>query len=255
MSGGDDKKERMTMVKLQELLNDKMDVIIESNNQENKKLNENIENIKKNQNELSASVSEMRKNIIDRLIEANKQLQEKVNNLEKKIEKLETSSEATNQYGRRNNVEISGIPNDINDSQLEDSVINIYKELDIDLVKDDIEACHRLPPPRKTPNAIKKVIVRFTNRKLAESAIKRKRIFNNGITHYFNYNLNRFYQKLAWQCRRLKNGSLINSYSYKNEAFYVTFNDQNGKEISKKIHSQNDLDELFPDFFAAVIDE
>ena len=68
MSGGDDKKERMTMVKLQELLNDKMDVIIESNNQENKKLNENIENIKKNQNELSASVSEMRKNIIDRLL-------------------------------------------------------------------------------------------------------------------------------------------------------------------------------------------
>ena len=45
MSGGDDKKERMTMVKLQELLNDKMDDIIASNNQENKKLNEKMDNL------------------------------------------------------------------------------------------------------------------------------------------------------------------------------------------------------------------
>jgi len=55
------------------------------------------------------------------LIDANKSFQEKVFNPENKIQqKLTYENSATNQYRRRSNVEISEIPNSIDDSLLEE---------------------------------------------------------------------------------------------------------------------------------------
>jgi len=55
------------------------------------------------------------------LIDANKSFQEKVFNLKNKIQqKLTYENSATNQYRRRSNVEISEIPNSIDDSLLEE---------------------------------------------------------------------------------------------------------------------------------------
>ena len=97
----------------------------------------------------------MRKNIIDNLVQCNKELQEKVKALEERVNHLEISGECTNQYGRRNNVEIAGIPNDVDEGELEDKIIDIYNELDIKIKKRNIEACHRLPASRNKPYAKK----------------------------------------------------------------------------------------------------
>ena len=68
----------------------------------------------------------------------NSRLEERIINLEKNQAKGE-------QYSRRNNVELSGIPNSICDEDLENTIINICKESGIDVDARDIEGCHRLP--------------------------------------------------------------------------------------------------------------
>ncbi len=58
---------------------------------------------------------------------------------------MEVESYARQQYGRRNNIEINGIPNDVKDSSLEGKVVDILTKVGVDVSSDDIEACHRLP--------------------------------------------------------------------------------------------------------------
>ena len=63
---------------------------------------------------------------------------------------LEQNQAKGEQYSRRNNVELSGIPNSICDEDLENTVINICKESGIDVDARDIEGCHRLPLSRNS---------------------------------------------------------------------------------------------------------
>ena len=65
-------------------------------------------------------------------------------NLEKRIATLEKLQAKTEQYSRRSNAEISGIPNDILDNDHEKKVIEICKDSDIVITSSDIEDCHRL---------------------------------------------------------------------------------------------------------------
>ena len=73
----------------------------------------------------------------------NSRLEERIINLEKNQAKGE-------QYSRRNNVELSGIPNSICDEDFENTVINISKESGIDVDTRDIEGCHQLPVSRNS---------------------------------------------------------------------------------------------------------
>ena len=66
-------------------------------------------------------------------------------NLEKKVKDLEIQIQKDEQYNRRNYVEFSGIPDTINDDNLEDTVIEACKDINIDVSETEIEACHRLP--------------------------------------------------------------------------------------------------------------
>ena len=64
--------------------------------------------------------------IIKDLQVVNQRLRNKINNLEKKAISLEENSNSLERYGRRNILEISGIPDDINDQNLEEKV-NVCK--------------------------------------------------------------------------------------------------------------------------------
>ena len=48
------------------------------------------------------------------------------------------------QYGRRNNIVISGIPDDVADDDLEDVVTSIMQDVDVIVRNSDIEPCHRI---------------------------------------------------------------------------------------------------------------
>ena len=80
-----------------------------------------------------------------------------------------------NNYNRRNNVEISGISNEVSDQNLEETVIGICKDSAIEVNSLYIEGCHRLPLGRNVTNTNKRVIVKFVNRKHSEAMLQRKK--------------------------------------------------------------------------------
>ena len=65
-------------------------------------------------------------------------------------------------------MEISGIPNDVLDNDLEEKVIKICKDSDIVITSSDIEGCHRLLLERNTTSENKRVIVKIVNKKHSE---------------------------------------------------------------------------------------
>ena len=224
-------------------------------------LNGNADKMEKRLSQISDDILEMRNEIIKNLVEENKKLQEKVKNLENKIESIEVSTESTNQYGRRNNLEFSGIPNFVKDEDLEETVKDILEKIEVKAKKRDIEACHRLPPTKNNKN--KKVIVRFVNRKTCEKALKVKKKlsdvdmeslnFRPNTNIYINENLNKYFQYLSFRCRELKSSKIIDHYKFQNEMFFIKFVDGMGNEKSRKINHERQLFDLFPDFYQAVL--
>ena len=107
--------------------------------------------------------------IIDALKEENLKLQSKVKKLEDQLLEIDQKSNNLDQYNRRNNLEIQGIPTNVTDDELEGKVTNIFSCLGIEVKGPDIEDCHRLgyANPKNT-------IVRSVNRKFCYQALDKK---------------------------------------------------------------------------------
>ena len=114
--------------------------------------------------------------IIKDLQVENQRLRSRIINLEKKVISLEENSNSLEQYGRRNNLEITGIPDDVDDQKLEEKVIEILDKIDVNVSSKDVEACHRI---RKSKNSSKTTIVRFFNRKNAKKALVNRKDLKN----------------------------------------------------------------------------
>ena len=116
-------------------------------------------NLMQNITILKDEVINLKDIIVKNLQDENKRLKTKVNVLENTIIDLEIQNNSLDQHSRRNNVEISGIPQSVSDNQLEEKVVDILKAIDINITANEIEACHRLGKKNKN------VIVQFINRK------------------------------------------------------------------------------------------
>ena len=82
-----------------------------------------------------------------------------VNNvLENKIVNLEEQPSNNEQYHCPNNVEISGISNQIPDQELEENM-KICKDSDINMSPMDTKGCHRLPLGRNYTNTTKPAVM------------------------------------------------------------------------------------------------
>ena len=124
-------------------------------------------------------------------------LENRVVNLEKQLSKNE-------QYGRRNNVEISGISNQIPGEDLEENITKICKDSDINISPMDIEDCHRLPIGRNTTNTKKRVIVKFVNRKHSEAMLQRKKDINSKNKVFVTHSLYPHYRFPWRKCKDLQ---------------------------------------------------
>ena len=134
----------------------------------------------------------------------------KVNNvLENRIVNLEKQLSKNEQYDRRNNVEISGISNQIPDRDLEENVVNICKDSDINISPMDIEGCHRLPLGRNSTNTTKQVIVKFVNRKHSEAMLQRKKDINSKNKVFVTHSLCPYYRFLWGKCKDLQSKGRI----------------------------------------------
>ena len=92
--------------------------------------------------------------------------------LEYHLENLEIELTNLNQYGRRDCIELTNIPESIPQQKLEQYVIEVLKNAEVTVTKRDLVAVHRLGPYKRGLN--RTVIVKFINRKDANRAIKCK---------------------------------------------------------------------------------
>ena len=132
----------------------------------NKRLQELNARLKTNiVDQMNESVMSIKDTIIDALKEDNAQLGNKVELLEKKLTEVEISRNKLEQYTRRNNIEIQGIPPQISDEKLEEKV---FGAMNIAITKNDVEDCHRLGKSSKS------TIVQFVNRKHCNAILSKK---------------------------------------------------------------------------------
>ena len=114
--------------------------------------------------------------IIKHLQDENELLKARCSKLEDKVVSLETSVNQVEQYGRRNNIVIPGIPDDSDDDELEDAVTSIMQDVEVVVQSGDIETCHRIGKSDQKTSS-KKTIVRFINCKYCKKAlINRKKL-------------------------------------------------------------------------------
>ena len=92
-----------------------------------------------------------------------------------KISSLEFDINDLEQYGRRQNLEIQGIPmsDNENDAETENKVLTVLKKIVENISHDDIDIAHRLGKSKtnKTPN----IIVRFVFRRTRSNIYKEKK--------------------------------------------------------------------------------
>ena len=106
--------------------------------------------------------------IIENLQAENEHLKENVSDLESKFNSLKIKQNKFDQYSRRNNIEVSGIADSVEDSCLEENIIFVFSSIGIDVKSNDIKASNRTG---KSRNSSKKTIIRFTYRKFAKQAL------------------------------------------------------------------------------------
>ena len=86
--------------------------------------------------------------IIKNLQEENERLQKRVSFLDKKIISLESSYNMLEQYVRKNNLEITGIPDSMPQKDLENKVVDILNAIGVNVSNDDFEDCRRIGKSR-----------------------------------------------------------------------------------------------------------
>ena len=161
-------------------------------------------------------ISKLSENV-DCLVTANEKLNSELlivrnvnQNLQNRIINLEKQQSKSEQYNRRNNVEISGISNEVSDQNLEQTVIGICKDSGIEVNPLDIEGCHRLPLGRNATNTTKQVIVKFGNMKHSEAMLQHKKDIKQKSKVFVSHSLCPYYRFLWGKCKELQRKGRIN---------------------------------------------
>ena len=134
--------------------------------------------------------------------------------LKEKVVSLERQTWSNSQYSRRECLEPSGIPETIENKDLEGTVLGIFKKLNVMVDPSNVEDCHWI----KSSKGPKKVIVKFSRRKnankicLLKKGLKGMNLSSLGInsTVYINDSLYTYYKILWGKCRKV----LLNKYIF-----------------------------------------
>lgn len=179
---------RDTMIQVEEFVNSQ---ISSSEKRVQEFVNNKIDEFKDNRSPQFTPRSRISESSIpDSIPEGTRDLQEQ---LQKQLHDLDVRLLECEQYPRRESIVISGIPNCVQQGELEDVALQIFQELGINAQHEDISAIHRLGKPnRRYPT---RVIVRFVNRKFAELCLKRQDKLVN-LKRTLKMNL-RFFESLA----------------------------------------------------------
>ena len=155
-----------------------------------------------------------------------------MNVLENKILTLESEHSSLKQYGRRNKIEITGIPDSVLDQNLEEKVLDILNEITVNVSTKDIEVCHRVGVSK---NSSKKTIVHFINRKHAKEALtSRKNLRKNSSPNcnvFLNKNLTVKSNEIAFLGRKLKRSGHLNKIYTRDRTLHISSSETHSGKV------------------------
>ena len=140
------------------------------------------------------------------------------------ILRLEKELTVTNQYNRRENLIIDGIPADIPQDQLEQVCLDIVHGIGFHQVGSyEVVACHRLK--KKKSDLTPPVIIRFVNRKITDFCMRQRWRLKNlrwGWDLSFREDLCNTNLTILNECEKLKNdGKLHKVYTYNGFVYVI----------------------------------
>ena len=167
--------------------------------------------------------------------------------IQNKLKLLELELDKFQQYNRRESIEISGLPENIPQSELENTMINIFRRIGVTLDSYQIAACHRLKR-RVGDELTSRVIIRFINRKNSYRCLDNKKYLRN-IREYPNIYVHESlcfkYKDLFDECMAIKcSGKIAKLWIYNGVIHVKKSNNYN--ERPKKIYSMSDIERYFP---------
>ena len=154
-----------------------------------------------------------------------------------KIFQLERNAVTNSQYSRREAIELNPVPAKIHEDVLEDSICKALSLTGVNVVSEDLQACHRMKRSDR-------VIVKFKCRKQKQSLIyKRKNLgtkpqeltnlkFSGRL--FVSESISHENQQLAYKCRQLKSARKIHSTWFFNNVINIKLT-EHGK-IHKIFH-------------------
>ena len=138
--------------------------------------------------------------------------EERIKHLQNECVRLDKNVTITNQYNRRENLVIDGIPDHVPQENLEKACLDIIHELGfLPVGHYEVVGCHRLK--KKEGDPTKPTIIRFVNRKVPEFCMKNRWRLKN--LRFYDWNLSfredlcDSNQAILTECERLKADGLI----------------------------------------------
>lgn len=141
----------------------------------------------------------------------------KISILESRINKLEREHEQQQQWSRLQNLEVVGVPETADESQLE-IITALAKRSGVDLKPEDIDFAHRVQPQRQSSGRPRSIVLRLktrhmkdkllsATRKLHGATLKDIGLGSNNVTKiYVNEHLTQYNKRLLNLCKvRAKN--------------------------------------------------
>ena len=169
-------------------------------------------------------------------------------NLAKYIKTLERKCHENEQYWRRECLEISGIPSSMKDNNLEDTVLKLFRKVDVLIDPSNVDS-HRL---KSRNNAPQKVFIKLSKRNDVYLVLKVKSSFENadvtenGIPRntpiFVNQSLCSYYKFLWSKCKRLWLNKVMESFWLSKGSCRIRLVDNSVKIITYI----EDLKSLFP---------
>lgn len=193
-----------------------------------KVIQKDMEELKDAMNMMSGELATLTKqqSIITDLLNEIKQLKMQTAEQAKKIDLLENRLADLEQYSRINDVMITGLEirprsysqavtgsrtdtNSDHEGTTEEQVITFLQSKDIDIEKENIEACHTLPVKNQRGKTVKSpIIIRFTNRKHKIDLLKQGKNLK-GTSVFINEHLTKKNADIAKKARSLKKQNKI----------------------------------------------
>ena len=183
-------------------------------------------------------------------VESDLEISRNVNNkLVDQVTRLERKCWENEQYSRRECIEISGIPQSIEQIDLERTLLNVFDKIDAPVDPQNIEACHRLKSDDNGRS--NKVNVKFSKRKDMVRIMNKKSLKNANLdgtgpppstSLFINPSLCSYYKYLWSKCKALWSGKLISSFWASNGSLRIKF----GNNTVKSVKNKDDLKALFP---------